>query len=315
MKAMKTKIVIFLSAVLTIIGCNPQPEIDNDTMLDGNKLFDLSLYHPENYLVSAYIPNPTTEQQNTPVIITAHGYSATTFEWDELRDCADSSKTFYVSQVLLGGHGRSYTDFKNATWEVWESSIINEYISLSLKGFKKIYLAGSSTGCPLILNMVKTGFFENYTLPKGIFLIDPIIIPANKQLTLVSLLGPVLGYTTTNMSDGELGKWYAYRPQESLQQLMDVIDVTRKDLQKGFVLPENTYLKVFKCKEDDNADPVGAVLIYKGLKTSSGGNVDIEMINSNLHVYTRLEGRDGVTTTDKGLQQSTFKEMESKMLE
>lgn len=312
---MKTKLIIFLSVVIAFFSCNPQPEIDNETMIDGNKLFDLSLYHPENYLVSEYIPNPTPTEQNTPVIIAAHGYSATTFEWDELREYADSAKTFYVSQVLLGGHGRSYNDFKAATWEVWQSSIIDEYIKLSIKGFKKIYLIGSSTGCPLIINMFKTGFFESYTTPKAIFLIDPIVVPANKQLTLVGMLGPVLGYTTTDMAEGELGKWYAFRPQESLKQLMELIDLTRKDLQKGLTIPVNTDLKVFKCKLDDNADPVSAVLIYKGLKTSTGDNIDMELVNSDLHVFTRLKGRVDVTPTDFSLQYKTFKEIESKMLQ
>lgn len=312
---MKTKILILIAATVSLIACNPQPDIDNETMLDGNKIFDLSFYHPENYLVSEYIPEPDEQQKNTPVIITAHGYSATTFEWDELREFADSAKTFYISQVLLGGHGRSYSEFKTATWEVWQSSIADEYTKLSLKGFRKIYLAGSSTGCPLIINMVKTGFFDAYTKPKGIFLIDPIVIPSNKQLTMVSLLGPVLGYSPTNIADGEVGKWYAYRPQESLKQLMDLIDITRKDLQKGITLPENTYLKVFKCNEDDNADPVGTVLIYKGMKTSDGGNIDVEMINSDLHVFTRLRGRDDVKASDVVLQQKAFKDMESKTKE
>lgn len=312
---MKTKIFIFITTITALIACNPQPEIDNETMLDGNKLFDLSLYYPENYLVSEYIPEPTEQQKNTPVIITAHGYSATTFEWDELRTFADSAKTFYVSQVLLGGHGRTYNEFKAATWEVWQSSIADEYTKLSIKGFRKIYLAGSSTGCPLIINMVKNGYFQNYTKPKGIFLIDPIVIPSNKQLTMVSLLGPVLGFSPTNIAPGEVGKWYAFRPQESLKQLMELIDITRKDLQKGITLPENTYLKVFKCTEDDNADPVGAVLIYKGMKTSNGGNVDIEMVNSNIHVFTRLKGRDGVKASDVTLQYKAFKDMESKMKE
>jgi carboxylesterase len=312
---MKTKILFFFAALTSLIACNPQPEIDNETMLDGNKLFDLSLYHPENYLVSEYIAQPTEQQKNMPVIIAAHGYSATTFEWDELRTFADSAKTFYVSQVLLGGHGRTYGEFKAATWEVWQSSIVDEYTKLSIKGFRKIYLAGSSTGCPLIINMVKTGYFENYTKPKGIFLIDPIVIPSNKQLTMVSLLGPVLGFSPTNIAPGEVGKWYAFRPQESLKQLMELIDITRKDLQKGITLPENTFLKVFKCTEDDNADPVGAVLIYKGMKTSNGGNINIEMVNSNIHVFTRLKGRDGVKASDVALQYKAFKDMESKMKE
>ncbi len=312
---MKTKILIFISAITSLIACNPQPEIDNETMLDGNKIFDLSLYHPENYLVSEYIPEPTEQQRNTPVIVAAHGYSATTFEWDELREFADSAKTFYVSQVLLGGHGRTYTDFKDATWKVWQSSIIDEYIKLSLKGFRKIYFAGSSTGAPLIIDMINSGFFDAYTLPKGFFLIDPIIVPANKQLTLIGMLGPVLGFSTTGVETGEAGKWYYYRPQESLKQLIELIDDVRKQLQQGITFPESTYIKIFKSNEDSSADPVGAVMIYKGMHSPTGAKVDVEMINSKIHVFTRLKGRDNYTAADVTLQQKTFREMESKMME
>jgi len=294
-------------------SCSKTPDINNATMLDGDQIYDPSLAHPEKYLVSKYISSPTALQKDTPVIIAAHGYTATTFEWDELRSFADSAKTFYVSQVLLGGHGRTYQDFKKATWKDWQSSIMDEYRKLDSLGFKKIYLAGSSTGAPLIINMVKSGFFENYTKPKGIFLVDPIIVSSNKTLTLVGLLGPVLGYTTVNLPTGEQGHWYVYRPQETLKQLMALIDITRNDLQKGIQLPTGTYMKVYKSKSDDTADPVSALLIYKGIQTSNNGNIDVEMINSKLHVFTRLAGRDGVTEADKAIQVKVFNEMEVRM--
>lgn len=296
-----------------IMGCNPTPEIDNAVMLDGNQIFDLTLTQPQKYLVSAYLPNPTSQEKNTPVIIAAHGYTATTFEWDELRAYADSSHTFYVSQVLLGGHGRTYEEFKASTWKDWQSSIIDEYIKLSSKGFKNIYLAGSSTGAPLILQLIKSGFFAGYTLPKGIFLIDPIVVSSNKTLTMVGLLGPVLGYTSVELADGEKGKWYVYRPQETLKQLMSLIDLTRRDLENGITLPANTYMKVYKSAVDDTADPVSAVMIYKGMRTSGGGMIDVEMLNSNLHVFTRLKGRDGVINADYTRQHKTFNEIEKIM--
>ncbi|HEY5591563.1 MAG TPA: hypothetical protein VIK55_11160 [Paludibacter sp.] len=310
---MKKNITLLFLLMVIFASCSKTPDINNATMLDGDQIYDPSLAHPEKYLVSKYISSPTALQKDTPVIIAAHGYTATTFEWDELRSFADSAKTFYVSQVLLGGHGRTYQDFKKATWKDWQSSIMDEYRKLDSLGFKKIYLAGSSTGAPLIINMVKSGFFENYTKPKGIFLVDPIIVSSNKTLTLVGLLGPVLGYTTVNLPTGEQGHWYVYRPQETLKQLMALIDITRNDLQKGIQLPTGTYMKVYKSKSDDTADPVSALLIYKGIQTSNNGNIDVEMINSKLHVFTRLAGREGVTAADKATQLGVFNEMEARM--
>lgn len=301
--------------LIAFTSCVGDPQIDDTTMLDGNQIFDLSLAHPENYLMSTRFPTPTDAQKNLPVIIAAHGYSASTFEWDELRTFADSAGTFNVSQVLLGGHGRTYNDFKKATWGNWQLSIIREYKKLDSLGYKKIYFIGSSTGCPLIINMVKEKIFRDSIPFKGIFLIDPIIVSSNKTLTLVSALGPILGYTTTDLDVGEKGFWYVYRPQESLKQLMNLIDLTRQDLEKGIVLPKGAFMKTFKSKQDATADPVSAVMIYKGMRTFEGEKTEVEMVNSTLHVFTRLKGRDGVTSADKSLQKKTFKDLENKITE
>lgn len=312
---MITRYFYIILTIILFIGCNPTPEIDNATMLDGDQIFDASLDNPADYLISASIPNPTDTEKNKPVIICAHGYSASTFEWDEFREIAESKQTFYVSQVLLGGHGRDYTAFKVATWENWQQSIKDEYKKLSDKGFRNIYLAGSSTGAPLIVNMVSSGYFDNFIKPKGIYLIDPIVVSSNKTLTMVGLLGPILGYTTSVLESGEAGKWYIYRPQESLKQLMELIDLTRKNLQTGIVLSIGTELKIYKSKIDATADPVSAVLLYKGLKTADGKNVDIEMVNSDIHVFTRLRGRNTTTAKDTLNQQAAFADMEMRMLD
>lgn len=301
--------------IVTILAsCNSNPVIDN-SMLDSGMISYAIPDSLHKHLVSDYISNPTIVQKNTPVIIAAHGYTATTFEWDELRAFADKKGTFYVSQVLLGGHGLSYSDFRKATWEDWQSSIKEEYKKLSDLGFTKIYLAGSSTGGPLIINMVKSGYFNTVTTPKGIFLVDPIIVSSNKTLTLVGLLGPVLGYTTVQLATGEQGHWYVYRPQETLKQLMTLINLTRIDLEKGITLPAGTTMKVYKSEKDDVADPVSAFLIYKGMKTSTGAKVDVELENSVLHVFTRLKGRDNITPEETALQQKVFGDMETKMLQ
>lgn len=49
------------------------------------------------------------------------------------------------------------------------------------------------------------------------------------------------------------------------------------------------------------------------MRTSGGGMIDVEMLNSNLHVFTRLKGRDGVTNADYARQHKTFTEMEKIM--
>ena len=304
--------IIILFIISLFVSCNSTPTIDN-SMLDSGTISYALPDSLSKHLLSSYIQNPTPTQLNTPVIICAHGYTATTFEWDELRAYANKKNTFYVSQVLLGGHGRSYTEFKKSSWEDWQSSITEEYQKLSKIGYKKIYLVGSSTGAPLIINMVKRNLFKPDSLPKVIFLVDPIIVSSNKTLTLVGLLGPVLGYLSVDLSAGETGHWYVYRPQETLKELMSLIDLTRTDLEKGIYLPTSTTMKVYKSEKDATADPISAFMIYKGMRTSTGGTINVEMEPSNLHVFTRLSGRDNITSEQIVLQQKVFADMENIM--
>jgi carboxylesterase len=91
--------------------------------------------------------------------------------------------------------------------------------------------------------------------------------------------------------------------------LLDLIDKVRKDLQKGYQLPRNTNMKVYKSIKDDTADAVRAVLIYKGLKNSDGVPINVEMLDSQLHVVTRLKGRENVTQKDREIQQQVFEDM------
>ena len=291
------------------LSCNRSPSI-TDQDLDGNVLFDLSLYQPEKYLVSAYKPNPSDQEKQIPVLIAAHGYSASTFEWDELRKYADSVKSgILISQVLLGGHGRTYQDFKNSTWRDWQASILLEYKKLVQAGYTNISFIGSSTGCPLILNLL----YENYLSqipPNQILLIDPIIIPSNKILSLAGIVGPMIGYTSVDF-DSELERkhWYHYRPQETLQELLDIITVVRKELESGIALPPLTDLSIYKSKYDEVADRVSGILIYNGIESNSMNSKEIYMVNSHIHVMTRLQGRNNITDNDISIQKMIFNQI------
>jgi carboxylesterase len=304
------KIFFRLLAIFLIVlySCSKSPDINNEAMLDGDQIFDPSLYNPELYLVSVAIADPSEIQKNTPVIIAVHGYSATTFEWDEFRTYCEAKSDVLVSQVLLGGHGRTYEEFKNSTWEDWQEPIMTEYNALRAKGYTNISFAGSSVACPLVMDLIKKGKIGDNGM-KNIFMVDPIVIPSDKLLTIIGLVGPMMGYLETTMTTTEEGHWYHFRPQETLKQLLNLIEKSRKDLQTGYNLPAGTRIKVYKSIKDPTADAVSAVLIYKGLKNSDGSKIDIEMIDSELHVVTRLNGRDNITQHDRDIQAHVFDDM------
>lgn len=302
------KIIILLIS-LCFLSCNRTPSI-TDQDLDGNVLFDLSLYQPEKYLVSAYKPNPSDQEKQIPVLIAAHGYSASTFEWDELREYVDSVNSgILISQVLLGGHGRTYEDFKNSTWRDWQASILLEYKKLVQAGYTNISFIGSSTGCPLILNLLYENSLSQIP-PNQILLIDPIIIPSNKILSLAGIVGPMIGYTSVDF-DSELERkhWYHYRPQETLQELLDIITIVRKELESGIALPAQTDLSIYKSKYDEVADRISGILIYNGIESNSMNSKEIYMVDSHIHVMTRLQGRNNITDNNISIQKMIFNQI------
>ena len=245
-------------------------------------------------------------------MITVHGYTACNFEWTEFRDWAKGYNDFHVSLVLMGAHGRDYVTFRSSSWEDWQAPIIDEYNKLRALGYQKISFVASSTGCPLVLEMI-TANKINADVLKHVFFIDPIVIASNKELSLVPVLGAFIPYTTTSLDAGENGYWYKYRPEQSLKQLEKFCRKARKELEKGLTLPSGVTLKVYKSTSDGSADPASAVMLNKGVKLSNGDNIDVVMVNSSLHVFTRLHGRASFSSSDTELQLQTFAEIHSSL--
>jgi carboxylesterase len=92
-----------------------------------------------------------------------------------------------------------------------------------------------------------------------------------------------------------------------------VVNIVRNDLQRGFRLPPGAQLKVYKSEQDPTADPVSAVLIHRGVRTSDGRAVDVSMVPSRLHVFTRLDLRENVTTQDRDHQRQAFEDMAARL--
>ena len=213
----------------------------------------------------------------------------------------------------MGGHGRTYETFKESSWHDWRQPVMEEYQRLEQAGYTNISLTGSSTGCPILLEMPAGDFFKNRLKPNNIFFIDPVVIPSDKFLTLVGVAGPVLGYVEADNNPDEDKYYYHYRPYETLKELRNLINIVRRDLQKGITLLPGSQLKLYKSEPDNSADPVSAVLIYKGVKNSDGKPVEVDMVDSDLHVFTRLDFCQEVTTQDRENQRLAFEDIVTRL--
>ena len=305
MKRYFTLLILMIHVLISCKKIDKQPPIDNNIDLDGTLINDSSLLYPERFLQSVRNKTPNELEKNQHVFVCVHGYSASTFEWIEFRDFIKEKGNATSSLVLLGGHGRDYEDFKKATWTDWQTPILTEIQNLTELGYKNLFLVGSSTGCPLILNALYQNKLSSNV--KGITLIDPIIVPSNKTLSLVSAVGPMLGFSTSEFEAGEVGFWYKYRPYQSLKELNTLTQEVRKKLEDG--IQTNIPITVYKSNKDGSADPIGAVLLDKGLKLEAANLKKIKIIDSDLHVFTRLKGRNTFSTKDKENQQIVFNEI------
>jgi carboxylesterase len=307
---------------LSEVTCNSECQ---DEWMDGPVITDASFTNLLGQMADSSVrvstrfltPDSVTLAKN--IIITVHGYTASTFEWIEFAEAAEAADTnLLVSRVLMGGHGSEIDAFTESTWQEWGEPILAEFDSLSARGYKKISLAGSSTGGALLLHFLSVKAFRERIAPKQIYFIDPIVLPSPKLLSLAKLVGPIVGNSPTSGStDLEQQNWYTNRPAETLDQLYELVNKVKNRLEEGFALPVGTQAKLFKAKVDALADPAGALLIYKGLREADGTYIDVEMVDSRKHVFTRLRGREpsSMNAADTARQQAAFSDMIQRLKE
>lgn len=301
-----------ISLALLCFSCQiTDSEIEAD-MIDGDSIVSPAIYDSSYYLISDSLSTPSEAEKLKPVLVAAHGFSASAWQLQELRDFSDSTEEFLVSLVTLGGHGTDYNDFKTSTWQDWQKPIITEYEKLIGLGYQNISLLGASTGGTLILEGMHNHKFTQ--APQNIFLIDPIIIPGDKILSLADWVNPILGNDVSPQKGEERNHTYSNRPVEALDQLTTLINQVRIDLEDGWKLPVGTQAKTWKAKIDASADPLSALVIKRGLYLSDGSATEVELVESNRHIFIQSNNRSSWSEEQKQLQQKTFLEIQEQLI-
>jgi len=279
--------------------------------MDSGNVRDESLTDP-NYLVSKRFPSPNAQQRNQPIVIVVHGFSASTFEWSEFKAYADNpERNILVSQVLLGGHGRSLEDFRRSTWQDWQDPILREYNALVAQGYSHISLMGSSLGGTLIMDLVARHRFDQHP-PQHIILVCATVEPANKMLHWANVVTLFVNAVPRKpISSLDAAHWYLNRPAESLRELKRFLDVFREELNGGITLPAKTTLRIYQSERDGTVDPVSGQLFRNGVQSLGGSSVELVPVDSAKHVFTQLRiyPASEISASDRALQSKTFAEI------
>ncbi|MBD3422040.1 MAG: esterase [Chitinivibrionales bacterium] len=300
-------------SMLIIIGCGIVELDKSDHLIDGYVIED-PWFTDSSYRVSLRT-DLTVADREKPVIILVHGYGSSTFQWEEFAEYAENDGRILTSIILLGGHGKNVDEFKKSTWEDWGATILDEYRALVQQGYTHINIATASTGGTLALCHIATGEYDAHP-PEHFFLVDPLVIPGDKLLTLVKVVGPMLGNSPRdNLNEKEQQYIFTNRPAETLDELYSLCKLVRSELEDGITLPSGSWMKIFQVKDDPTVDPASSLLIYKGVRTHAGKKIEAEIIDSDKHVFTSLSARSTVSKKDRQLQKKAFNEIAAKMLE
>jgi Esterase/lipase len=289
---------IILSLSILLAGCSTGYVINAGDLDDGS-------IAKKSVLVSELVPTPTDGQKTGKVAILAHGFSASTYEMQALEDYLEG-KGYLVSNVLLGGHGTSVTDFEKTTWKDWGKPVADEYKKLREMGFQDVSVVGASTGGTLFLEML--GSQQLTPAPRRVVLVAPLVLFKEKAIAFSGLL-EWLGAKSSpnNLGQNAVGNWYRNRPVSTLKSLVDLTEVVKGQLRGGISLDASTKALVIQSDQDPTVDPESTKLILSGVK----GDIRLQMIHSKQHVPIRLPNVDrDWTETEKSQQQALLADID-----
>jgi carboxylesterase len=265
-----------------------------DDWMDSTSTESPAVADPEGYLVSAR-GEPSDEEKDTPVLILAHDWSGAPSGFSEFADYA-ADRGALVSNVLLGGHGRSLDAWLETDADDWAAPIREEHARLSELGYRDINFALVGVSNALFVRLLEQGELEGLTAPKRVALLSPTIISSNKALYTSAVLGPVLNNVPAARSEEEKRMFYTNRPHEVLIELADALVEAEHALDRGDVaLPEGTVARIWVAEGDKSIDFTGVDKLETGLVADEA--IERTTVDSEVHTFWRGLGRP---RTDEG---------------
>lgn len=282
---MKHMVILSASALALAAACTPVEYEDH--WMDSPSTEDASLTDP-SYLVSTRIETPTETEKDTPVIVTAHGFSSATPQMREFQLWGEE-RGILVSNVLLGGHGRSLDAWLETDQYDWGAPIFDEYESLVDKGYRHISIAVESTAVPLTLLHMMEGGFDDLPAPERLLFLSPFIVSADERLYIAPVIGPVLNNVPSNNTEWEKERMYTNRPHPVFTPLMDLLNGVAGQLDgEGINLPEGSTVHVWHAEREGTIHPDGITKLEAGLHGDQA--VEVIRFDSDRHGFIRAAG-------------------------
>lgn len=256
-------------------------------------------------LISIKYSHPSTKIKQQPVFITVHGFGSSPFEWKEFKHYVENHSNALVSNTYLNHH-KSIATFSKGKWQEWAQPIIDEYHKLTTLGFENIYLCACSTGATLLLHLLNTNSLVP-TLPiKHIIFVDPLVKTKRKLLYALPYLKYFIKDIPVHSTIEERKHWLPVRPIHALIELLNLLRYTEKILRKGISCKSHIGFSIYQSKNDPLIERQSSLDIYNGLIKKTPLDITIHTIQSDKHVFTRLEGREDVSLSDIKTQYQTF---------
>lgn len=293
---MRKEVFVLIVLVLFISGCGKNTNITNSDIEKlkseiaslkqsgnnyevGKKIFELNLAIAKaNKVRPGNEPFLLEKKDNTNCVVLAHGFTASPWEIKELGEYL-AKRNITVYGVLIAGHGTTREDLAKTSWEDWENSFQDAYSALNYM-CDNIFVGGVSTGGSLALYIAE----QNKT--KGVISLASIIYPNNENAKYAFIAKYFKHYFENSLKDDEKPYYYSYRPTAGIAELIEFVDVYKKNLNKV-----KAPVLIMQYNNDSTINPESAKFIYNHVGSEKK---ELIWLNGSDHVLTHGNDREQV---------------------
>jgi carboxylesterase len=259
--------------------------------------------YTSNYVSNKY-SNPPSALKQYPVIICIHGFGSSPFEWEEFASYAQENECL-VSNIFLGNH-KSLKEFANSSWQSWLNSVKKEYLRLTKIGFENISICASSTGATLVLHALNNKVFQPSLPLKHVIMVDPLVDINEKLIYKLPYIKNIIFDIPVPTKSKEKGNWIPKRPVNTVIQLLDLISKTKHLLNSKLTALSHVKITIYNSTNDPVINHNSADTIVNAFKQNYVAKIDHYKMDSDLHVFSRLKGRDNIQIKDIKNQKMFF---------